>query len=400
MVEPDKILDSNSPFSTIKVACISIEKLASSSGGIFFHRNPLTYQTPLMMLQLSLASVVIMLTAFLLKPLGQPLMASQMLGGIILGPSFLGQKASIRNALFPTASLVMLDLLAVFGVMFYFFLVGVQMDPWIIKKSGKKSMAIGIAVVISSLTFSAFSYILVMAFMHPDPMSSHSIPFTGAAEAMVTFPAIAFFLSELKILNSDFGRLALSSSMVSGLVGAVLFTTTFLKPSSHRTDPSSIHKFATAIVLAMVIFFVFRPAVLWKIRRCSKGETVTQGFIYSILVTVLVTGFISQYVGHHVMFGPFFSGHGYTCWATFRISSCEETRNYYFRDALATLLRQEWADHRCICREVDTVRGGGICDPIWLCGEIFRSLFTCPLLSDASAGCHITRANHERPRCS
>ncbi|KAJ4973319.1 hypothetical protein NE237_006493 [Protea cynaroides] len=314
MMEPDEIMELHSPsnaFITQNI-CISLEKLAPRSGGLFYDSNPLTFQTPLFLFQVSLCASVILLTTLLLKPIGQPLLLSQLLGGVLLGPSFLGFNEEIRNIMFPITSLVMLDVVAVFGIMFHFFLIGVKMDPGLIKKSGKKAYAIGISVVMSSLILNKVAFSFVIPSMNPNPTMTQSIPFVGLAEAMISFPVIANYLTELKIANSDYGRLAMSSSMISGLfTGGLMIFLTLFRPGNHSSLDTFLNyteKLAVALVLIALILLVFRPAMLWMMRRHPTGETVNQSFILGVLVAVMVSGFLSVHIGQHVILGPFLLG--------------------------------------------------------------------------------------------
>lgn len=52
--------------------CMSIGKIQSKGSIFFHHANPLDYSVPLLLAQLSLASLFVLLTSTLLKPLGQP----------------------------------------------------------------------------------------------------------------------------------------------------------------------------------------------------------------------------------------------------------------------------------------------------------------------------------------
>ena len=61
--------------------------------------------------------------------LGQPYVVGEMLAGILLGPSFLGWIApDVWRALFPVASLGFLSALSQIGLVFYMFLVGLELD--------------------------------------------------------------------------------------------------------------------------------------------------------------------------------------------------------------------------------------------------------------------------------
>ncbi|KAF8378037.1 hypothetical protein HHK36_029370 [Tetracentron sinense] len=308
-MEPDDIKDYTgdlSAFRNLTTICMSAAMVQSN--GIYFGSNPLHYSAPLLFLQLALSSTVVGLTGLLLKPLGQPVMVSHILGGIILGPSLLGRSHAFTSLIFPLRSLILLDNIAVFGIMFHFFQVGVQMDPWIILKTGKKAFAIGISVVLIPMIVSTSCASLLVHFSTIDQRMLNSLPIVAAAESVLAFPTVARYLQELKILNSEFGRVALSSSMISGIVSFSIMTLTVL----WKQDQGKIFKLlitiVTGTVLVIFIVFVVRPVVMWMVGWSREGEPLKAECIYAVFLSVLVTGFLSHVTGLHILFGPLVLG--------------------------------------------------------------------------------------------
>ncbi|XP_057983587.1 cation/H(+) antiporter 15-like [Malania oleifera] len=314
IVEPEDISlfggqsTSSSPSSirNLTTICLSVGRIHSR--GIFFGYNPLHYSAPLLLLQLSIASAVILITSALLKPLGQPIMVSQILGGIILGPSFLSRSDEFRKILFPARGLVVLDAISAFGYMFYFFLIGVQMDPWILKKVDKKTFSIGMFAVAIPLLLSISLAFLLLQFISMDPKVAASLPTVAQVESVLAFPVIAHYLAGLKIINSEFGRMALTSSMVSGVLSFSVITITVLMTQQSHSKFRIFQTIFTGIALAVVIFLVVRPVVVWMIGRNPPGEPLSEEQIYALLVGVLVAGFLSHATGLNIFFGPLVLG--------------------------------------------------------------------------------------------
>ena len=69
-------------------------------------------------------------------------MISEIVAGILIGPSALGQIVSYRNALFPAASLSYINLVAQFGLIFFLFLVGLELDPRVMMRNLKNTLII------------------------------------------------------------------------------------------------------------------------------------------------------------------------------------------------------------------------------------------------------------------
>ena len=77
-----------------------------------------------------------------LSKLLQPRVISEVLGGIILGPSVLGHIPGYTDAIFPPESIPQLTLIANIGLVLYLFLVGVELDPRMVLKQAKLSISI------------------------------------------------------------------------------------------------------------------------------------------------------------------------------------------------------------------------------------------------------------------
>ncbi|XP_043718002.1 cation/H(+) antiporter 15-like [Telopea speciosissima] len=260
--------------------------------------SPLDYSVPLLMLQISLASLTTVVTSVLLKPLGQPLMVAQILGGVLLGPSALAHSKTIARTLFPLQSFVMLDVIATLGIMFYFFLIGLYIDPWIVKKIGKKAYAIGISAFIFSTVSPLFGFYYVYDSI-TDQSLKDSVPFIMRAEAIFTFPIIARYLYELNIINSEFGGVALSSSIVGGLL-SILY-----QMCLNNYNVIVVPGVVSSFFFMLGIIFIVRPVAFWMIKRNKESDTAS---IYSIFVAVLVTGLAGHHIGFHIIMGPFILG--------------------------------------------------------------------------------------------
>ncbi|KAL5793431.1 hypothetical protein ACOSP7_002025 [Xanthoceras sorbifolium] len=284
--------------------CFHLGKIYST--GVFLGSNPLEYSYPLLLLHMTLSSGVIILVSSILKFLGQPLFVSQFLGGLILGPSFLGQTfPNYSNTIFPLKSFILLDSLATFAYMFHFFLIGVQMDASIIKKVNKHTFSIGFFAVTWPLISSTVIAFFLGSFL--TEAEAYLLPAIAQAESVLTFPMIAYFLAELRILNSEFGQVALSASMVSSLISFCVTTTALLSSQSAGEKIRMLETMCLTFVFAVAIWVV-RPAFMWMIRLNPVGEPLKESYTVVIFLAVFVTGVCSHALGLHFYFGPFILG--------------------------------------------------------------------------------------------
>ncbi|MCL7036605.1 hypothetical protein MKW94_005314 [Papaver nudicaule] len=287
--------------------CLDINRI-TSYGFLFKNgHNPLSYSFTLLILQLSVAPFFILLTHLLLRPLGTPLMIAQIIGGIILGPSVMGHIDNFGKTMFPMRSILVLDTIATIGTIYFHFLIGLQMDGSMILKAGRREVLIGISCVMVPLLLSTASSVIVKNYSNVDFSVRNSLFFVGGAESMVSFPVIASVLAELKLLNTGFGRIALSSTMISGLISfsSVTFIMV-LKMTGAETASLLQSLLAGGALLALVVFT--RMFVMWNIKRVPEGHGVHHELLSFIILAVLVTALFSKYVGQSILIGPFLLG--------------------------------------------------------------------------------------------
>lgn len=98
------------------------------------------------------ASIIIIFSRVLavgFRRLNQPTVIAEVIGGIILGPTVMGRIPGFSAHIFPVPSLPYLNLVATIGLVLFMFLVGLEVDLRLMRKSAKECATVslvGIAV--------------------------------------------------------------------------------------------------------------------------------------------------------------------------------------------------------------------------------------------------------------
>ncbi|KAK4837419.1 hypothetical protein QYF36_005258 [Acer negundo] len=290
-----------------RFACHSIH--AINSKGLWVGDDPFMYSVPILLFQLSLVSIITRCIYVLLKPLGQPFIISQILGGVLLGPSMLGYNSAFTTKFFPERSRVVLETLSVFGFMFIIFLIGVKTDPTIILKSGKRAFTIGILGFFVPYVLSALVALLLNGVLSLDEDMFSFLPMVVSIHSMTPFPVIAYFLADLEILNSEIGRLASSSSIISDLCFWLYMTLSYtVHIATEKSLSTSIESFLCTAIFILLVCFGIHSAALWVIQRTPEGKPVKERYFFSVLIALLGCGLTGQVIGLNAFIVPFIVG--------------------------------------------------------------------------------------------
>ena len=90
--------------------------------------------------------IIVIFTRLLSVPLGylrQPRVIAEVIGGVLLGPSVFGHIPHFTDRIFPSNSIVLLTLTANIGLVFFLFLVGLEIDTRVIKRNAERICASG-----------------------------------------------------------------------------------------------------------------------------------------------------------------------------------------------------------------------------------------------------------------
>ncbi|XP_072968875.1 cation/H(+) antiporter 19-like [Typha angustifolia] len=283
------------------------EPMKATSEGAFQGNNPLHFALPLIILQICLVVVVTRSLAYLLRPLRQPRVIAEIIGGVLLGPSALGRNTKFLNTVFPKESLTVLDTIANIGLLFFLFLVGLELDLRAIRRTGKNAIAIALAGISLPFVLGIGTSVVLRNTVVRETRHGPFLVFMGVALSITAFPVLARILAELKLLTTDLGRMAMSAAAVNDVAAWILLA---LAIALSGSGSPLITLWVLLCGAAFVLFaaFVLRPVLAWMVRRSPEGEPVKESYICATLTLVLAAGFVTDTIGIHALFGAFVVG--------------------------------------------------------------------------------------------
>ncbi|KAL1195569.1 Cation/H(+) antiporter 18 [Cardamine amara subsp. amara] len=282
--------------------------MKATSNGVFQGDNPIDFALPLAILQIVIVIVLTRVLAYLLRPLRQPRVIAEVIGGIMLGPSLLGRSKVFLDAVFPKKSLTVLETLANLGLLFFLFLAGLEIDTKALRHTGKKALGIALAGISLPFVLGIGSSFVLKATISKGVDSTAFLIFMGVALSITAFPVLARILAELKLLTTEIGRLAMSAAAVNDVAAWILLALAIALSGSNTSPLVSLWVFLAGCGFVFGAILIIPPIFKWIARRCHEGEPIEETYICATLAVVLVCGFITDAIGIHSMFGAFVVG--------------------------------------------------------------------------------------------
>ncbi|KAJ0028153.1 hypothetical protein Pint_35461 [Pistacia integerrima] len=294
----------------------NITAVKTSSNGAWQGDNPLDFAFPLLIVQTTLILVVSRFLAFLFKPLRQPKVIAEIIGGILLGPSAFGRNKDYLDRIFPKWSNPILESVASIGLLFFLFLVGLELDLNSIRRTGKR--AFGIALAGISLPFVCGIGVAFVLRNTIDGLKEvgygQFLVFMGVALSITAFPVLARILAELKLLTTQVGETAMAAAAFNDVAAWILLALAVALAGDGDGGEKKSPLIAIWVLLSGLAFVIFmfvaiRPVMKWVARRCSpEHDVVDEAYICLTLAGVMVSGFMTDLIGIHSIFGAFVFG--------------------------------------------------------------------------------------------
>jgi Kef-type K+ transport system membrane component KefB len=264
------------------------------------------------LLHLLLALVVVIATAramgWVFRSANQPAVVGEIIAGIVLGPSLLGRLApGAEGYLFPSTVGPYLNVIAQVGVILYMFLVGLELDPALLRKRGHSTVAISHASIILPFLLGA----VIALYLYPK-LSTSDVPFTcfslflGVSMSVTAFPVLARILTDRGIHKTRMGAIALTCAAVDDVTAWCMLA--FVVSVARAEAAGAVATIVMALGFIVLMIVVIRPAMARLSLLYGNRGRLTQGVMASVFIALLISASATELIGIHAVFGAFALG--------------------------------------------------------------------------------------------
>jgi Kef-type K+ transport system membrane component KefB len=267
--------------------------------------------TPLALLLAQIASILLVSRAvgMVTRRLGQPHVIAEMLAGIALGPSLLGLLwPSASSVLFPASSMPVLKMLSQFGLVLFMFIVGLELDPALLRGRRRASVLISNVGILFPFALGFGSAWLIYETHAPAGVAF--LPFAlflGTAMSVTAFPVLARILTERGLTQSRVGATAIACAAVDDVSAWCLLA---FVVAIARADALGEAAWTAGLAVAFSLFMLLaaRPLLRRFGTAVSERGGLTSPRLVLVFVLLLASSGITELIGIHALFGAFLFG--------------------------------------------------------------------------------------------
>ncbi|KYQ92700.1 Na+/H+ antiporter [Tieghemostelium lacteum] len=276
--------------------------------------NPLASPLTLFIVQLLLIVVLSRALNYFLSYIKQPPVISEVITGVVLGPSVLGQSKVFNTNVFPASSMTVLNVIANVGLIFFMFMIGLEVEAGVLKRNLKSSLIISLTSIIIPFAMGIGLSALLFHYMVADGVQFGIFSiFVGVAISITAFPVLARILTERKIMHSKVGVTALAAASVDDVIAWILLAVvvSYAKNTTSGDNSGNLTALWTFLLLAGFVVFMFvgvRKALLIIYTRWVKTEAQKHNMIIFLLMCMFASAFYTEVIGVHAIFGGFILG--------------------------------------------------------------------------------------------
>ncbi len=266
-----------------------------------------------LLIQISVLLIAARTFGEIAQRLGQPSVLGEILAGIVIGPSLLGNLLPfIHGWIIPVTEMQknLLEVITLIGAMFLLLITGLETDLPLIKHHAKKAIATAFGGLVIPFTSG-----YIFSFYIPDSLlvdPSQRIIFglfLATAMSLSAIPVIAKVLIDLKLIRRDIGQVTIAAGMIDDTVAWIILSIVLGLIGGEAVTAGTIsYSFFKVILFVGLSFFlgkiVVRHLLSFTLNKINSRDKI----LTLIVVFTFALGAVAQAIKLEAVLGAFIAG--------------------------------------------------------------------------------------------
>ncbi|TGK15369.1 sodium:proton antiporter [Leptospira fluminis] len=263
----------------------------------------------LLLFQIGFVMVATKLLGKVSVAFGQPAVIGEIVAGILLGPSLFGYVFPEGYAtVFPKPSLGILQSISQIGLVFFMFVIGMELDLKTLRNQADSAILISHASILLPFLLGGVLALSFYSRLAPEGISFLSFSlFMGIGMSITAFPVLARIVQEKGLTKTKLGNLALTCAASDDLTAWCLLACVIALVQAGGLLPGLL-----TILLALLYILCMWKLVLPWMRRAghifTNREAFTKTAVAFFLLFPLGSAWVTETIGIHALFGAFLAG--------------------------------------------------------------------------------------------
>ena len=237
----------------------------------------------------------------------QPRVVGEIVAGILLGPSLLGLiLPEVTGYLFPPEVVAILGVVAQFGLIFFMFLIGLELDLTLVARSGRVAVLVSHVSIVFPFVLGLVAALVVYPLLGNGDFAGFAL-FLGAALAITAFPVLARILTDTGLHRTRLGALAITCAAIDDVTAwCLLAVVVAVVKSSGALDVVATIGLSLVFVIGMIL--VVRPLLARLARSSGTWSRLHPPVMAALFAGLFLAAWATEEIGIHAIFGAFLLG--------------------------------------------------------------------------------------------
>jgi len=242
--------------------------------------------------------------------LGQAQVVSEMVAGVMLGPSLLGLVApDLQVWIFPKACMPVLYAISQVGLVLYMFMVGLEFDIGLILGQVRGALLVSWTGIAVPLVLGGTAAVVLRdradLFASQVTLAGAAL-YLGAAMSFTAFPVLARIIHEKGIARTRLGTLALAAGASDDALAWCLLALVLAQLAG---TPAT----AALTILGGTVYVAFMLTIGRRLlaplgRRVERDGKLTPPIMVTALTILMLSAWVTDAIGIYAVFGAFVAG--------------------------------------------------------------------------------------------